>query len=64
MLVTTESTTVWRPGDVFLVYPNGELPLRLIELRAGIVAAEKMTILRANGGRMIIRWYGPRGFLL
>lgn len=49
MLVTTESTTVWRPGDVFLVYPNGELSLRLIELRAGIVAAEKMTILRANG---------------
>ena len=39
----------WRPGDVFLVYPNGELSLRLIELRAGIVAAEKMTILRANG---------------
>ena len=42
-------TKEWKAGDVFLVYPNGELSSRLIELRAGIVAAEKMTILRTDG---------------
>ena len=41
-------TKDWKAGDVFLVYPNGELSSRLVELRAGIVAAEKMTILRTN----------------
>ena len=39
----------WRPGDVFLVYPNGELSSRMIALRAGVVAAEKMRILREEG---------------
>ena len=36
----------WRPGDTFFVYPNGELSVRMIALRAGVVAAEKMRILK------------------
>jgi hypothetical protein len=36
----------WRPGDTFLIYPRGELSSRLISLRAGVVAAEKMRILK------------------
>jgi|GEM_PF-164129 len=39
-------TKDWKAGDAFLIYPNGELSQRLIDLRAGVVAAEKMTILR------------------
>ena len=42
-------TKDWKAGDVFLVYPNGELSSRLIALRAGVVAAEKMRILREEG---------------
>jgi len=42
-------TKDWKAGDVFLVYPGGELSSRLIELRAGIVAAEKMRILMGEG---------------
>ena len=39
----------WRPGDTFFVYPGGELSARMIALRAGVVAAEKMRILREEG---------------
>ena len=39
----------WRPGDTFFVYPGGELSSRMIALRAGVVAAEKMRILREAG---------------
>ncbi len=39
----------WRPGDTFFVYPGGELSARMIALRAGVVAAEKLRILRAAG---------------
>ena len=39
----------WRPGDTFFVYPNGELSARMIALRSGVVAAEKMRILREEG---------------
>ena len=39
----------WVPGDVYLIYPEGELSARLIALRAGVVAAEKMRILREQG---------------
>ena len=35
----------WVNGDVYLIYPNAELSPRLIALRAGVVAAEKMRIL-------------------
>ena len=35
-------TRSWRAGDTFLVYPNGEPSARLVALRAGIVAAEKL----------------------
>ncbi len=39
----------WPAGDTFLVYPHGVPSLRFLELRAGIVAAEKLRILRAQG---------------
>ena len=39
----------WRPGDTFFVYPGGELSPRMIALRAGVVAAEKLRILREEG---------------
>ena len=42
-------TKDWKAGDVFLVYPGGELSSRLIDLRSGVVAAEKMRILREGG---------------
>ena len=36
----------WSAGDTFLIYPDGGYSTRLINLRAGIVAAEKLRILR------------------
>lgn len=39
----------WRAGDTFLAYPNGEPSIRFLELRNGIVAAEKLRILREEG---------------
>ncbi|MBQ5795900.1 MAG: DUF4091 domain-containing protein [Kiritimatiellae bacterium] len=39
----------WRAGDVFLVYPKGAASYRFLELRNGIVAAEKLRILRERG---------------
>lgn len=39
----------WASGDTFLVYPNGEPSLRLVDLRAGVIVAEKLRILNANG---------------
>lgn len=39
----------WLAGDTFLVYPNGELSGRLVRLRNGIVCAEKLRILNADG---------------
>lgn len=42
-------TKNWKAGDTFLVYPNGEPSARLLALRAGIVAAEKMRILKGQG---------------
>lgn len=39
----------WRAGDTFLAYPNGEPSIRFLELRNGIIAAEKLRILRKNG---------------
>lgn len=39
----------WRAGDTYLVYPNGSPSLRFLELRNGIVAAEKIRILREQG---------------
>ena len=41
----------WRPGDTFFVYPGGEPSARLIALRAGVVAAEKMRLLREQGAK-------------
>ena len=39
----------WKAGDTFFVYPNGEYSVRLISLRAGVVAAEKLRILNEAG---------------
>ncbi len=39
----------WKAGDSFLVYPEGEYSLRLLNLRSGIVVAEKLRILREQG---------------
>ena len=53
------------PGDTFLIYPGGELSSRLIALRSGVVAAEKMRILREECGdaeTRIKRLAAPYGF--
>lgn len=47
--MTDASYGVWAPGDTFLVYPDGSPSLRFLELRNGIVAAEKMRLLRKAG---------------
>ena len=39
----------WPAGDTFLIYPDGSPSLRFLELRNGIVAAEKVRILREKG---------------
>ena len=39
----------WMPGDTYLVYPDGSPSLRFLELRNGIIAAEKVRILRESG---------------
>ena len=54
----------WSPGDTFLIYPGGELSSRLISLRAGVVAAEKMRILREEKDveAEIRRLSAPYGF--
>jgi len=39
----------WLPGDTFLVYPDGSPSRRFLELKAGIIAAEKIRILREKG---------------
>ena len=42
-------TKSWKAGDTFFVYPGGELSSRMVSLRAGVVAAEKMRILKESG---------------
>ena len=39
----------WLPGDTFLCYPGGEPSWRFLELRNGIIAAEKVRILKEQG---------------
>ena len=39
----------WMSGDTFLCYPDGEPSWRFLELRNGIVAAEKVRILKELG---------------
>ena len=39
----------WPPGDTFLCYPGGEPSWRFLELRNGVVAAEKARILKEKG---------------
>ena len=39
----------WRAGDTFLCYPDGEPSWRFLELRNGIIAAEKVRILKEAG---------------
>jgi hypothetical protein len=38
----------WRAGDTFLVYPGAEPSWRFLQLRNGIVAAEKLRILKKD----------------
>ena len=45
-----KTESCWVPGDIYLIYPGGELSARLIALRAGVVAAEKMRILCEQEG--------------
>lgn len=46
---TFESNTrYWLPGDTFLVYPNAEPSWRFLDLRNGIIAAEKLNILKKD----------------
>ena len=39
----------WRAGDTFLCYPGGEPSWRFLELRNGIVVAEKVRLLQEAG---------------
>ena len=39
----------WKAGDTYLVYPEGEYSARLLSLRAGIIVAEKLRILKEAG---------------
>ena len=39
----------WHSGDTFLCYPDGQPSWRFLELRNGIVAAEKLRILKERG---------------
>lgn len=39
----------WIAGDTFLCYPGGQPSWRFLELRNGIIAAEKLRILRESG---------------
>ena len=39
----------WHAGDTYFAYPDGSPSIRFLELRNGIVAAEKLRILREQG---------------
>ena len=39
----------WQAGDTFLCYPKGEPSWRFLELRNGIIAAEKVRLLKERG---------------
>ena len=39
----------WKAGDTYLVYPDGSPSLRFLELKNGIIAAEKLRILKGEG---------------
>ena len=61
---TSFKSEQWKAGDTFLIYPNGELSSHLISLRSGVVAAEKMRIMRETGDieGEIKRLAAPYGF--
>lgn len=40
---------LWPAGDTFLAYPDGSPSIRFLELRNGIVAAEKIRLMRESG---------------
>ena len=42
----------WASGDTYLAYPGGKPSLRFLELRNGIVAAEKLSILKKSGAEL------------
>ena len=39
----------WLAGDTFLCYPGGEPSVRFLELRNGVIAAEKVRLLKEKG---------------
>ena len=39
----------WLAGDTYLVYPDGSPSLRFLELRNGIIASEKVRLLKEKG---------------
>ena len=39
----------WKSGDTFLCYPDGEPSWRFLELRNGIIVAEKVRLLKEQG---------------
>ena len=43
------SFSQWSAGDTFLCYPGGEPSWRFLDLRNGIVASEKLRLLREKG---------------
>ena len=47
--VTDASYGHWKAGDTFLCYPKGEPSWRFLELRNGIIAAEKLRLLKEEG---------------
>jgi hypothetical protein len=47
--VKDASYWVWAAGDTYLCYPNGEPSWRFLALRNGIVAGEKIRILKSLG---------------
>ena len=47
--VRDASYGTWTAGDTFLCYPDGEPSWRFLDLRNGIVAAEKVRILKEQG---------------
>ena len=54
----------WRAGDTYLAYPDGSPSWRFLELRNGIVAAEKFRLLKESGVRPVALEYLSRRFVL
>jgi len=47
--MTDGSYGTWMSGDTYFVYPDGSPSWRFLELKKGVIAAEKIRLLRARG---------------